>query len=156
MLKGGGNTSVAISLGISLVVFLVFCGIGCIWHWKHHKATRFTLPRFLQRGTSRRKNYTKNLFLDSHLIGLRLKTSDETHGHKSTGKGTKMHSNYENMKAGLPKTKEETDKGLYENTQLSNVTEPIYKNEISPYYNFHKPETSQVSPEEDIYILPDS
>ncbi|XP_069897047.1 protein GAPT [Dipodomys merriami] len=156
MLKGYGNTSVAILLGISLVVFLVFCGIGCVWHWKRHKATRFILPKFLQRRSSRRKAYMKNLYLGTHIIGSRSKTSVETQDHKPTVKETKMHSNYENMEAGLPKAKEETEKGLYENTCPSNVTEPIYKNEMSPYYNFKKLQTSQVPPDEDIYILPDS
>ncbi|KAM4876133.1 protein GAPT [Thomomys bottae] len=150
MWKSSGNTSVAISLGISLVVFLLFCGIGCVWHWKHRKAPQFTLPRVFQR-TSRRKD----LFVDSHIIALRSKTSVETKGHKTSIKETRMHRNYENMEAGLPKAEEETDKGLYENTQQSSVTEHIYRNEISLYYNFHKPESSQVPLDEDIYILPD-
>ena len=68
-----------------------------------------------------------------------------------------MYDNYENVQVGPPRAKEETDKELYENTRPTNFEEHIYGNETSSqYYNFQKPSTSEVSQDEDIYILPDS
>nr|XP_020035107.1 protein GAPT [Castor canadensis] len=157
MLESCGNTSVAISVGIALLVLLVVCGIGCIWHWKQRDATQFILPRFLQRRNSRRKDCKKTLCLVPHIIGSRLKTPVETQGHKSAVKGTRMPSNYENMEVGPPKAKEEMERELYENTQSSNFEEHIYGNETcSLYYNFQKPKTSPAPQDEDIYILPDA
>ncbi|KAL4684171.1 hypothetical protein H8959_021865 [Pygathrix nigripes] len=156
MLKSCGNNLVAISVGISLLLLLVVCGIGCVWHCKHHVATRFTLPRFLQRRSSRRKVCTKT-FLGPRIIGLRHKISVETQDHKSAVKGNNIHKNYENVEAGPPKVKGKTNKELYENTRQSDFEEDIYGNETSSdYYNFQKPRPSEVPQDEDIYILPDS
>ncbi|XP_004848728.1 protein GAPT [Heterocephalus glaber] len=155
MLTSYRYTSVSIFMGIFLLVLLVVCGIGCVWHWKHH-STRFTLPRILQRRRSKRKDYEKTLYLSPHIVGLNPKASVETKDHRSTDKGSRMHDHYENMAAGPPKAKEESDRGLYENTQPPNFEEHIYGNEASSeYYNFQKPGTSQVPQDEDIYILPD-
>ncbi|XP_058420029.1 protein GAPT [Diceros bicornis minor] len=158
MLKSCGNTLAAVSIGISLLVLLVICGIGCVWHWKHHITTRFTLPKFLQRRSSRRKDYTKTLSLSPHIISSKHKISVQTQGHRSPARETNIHDNYENVEVGPPKAKEETGKELYQNTQPSNFEEEhIYGNETpSNYYNFQKPCTSEVPQDEDIYILPDS
>ncbi|XP_074241843.1 protein GAPT [Saimiri boliviensis] len=156
MLKSCGNNLAAISVGIMLLLLLVVCGIGCVWGCKHHVATRFTLPRFLQRRSSRRKVCTKT-FLGRRIIGLRHKISVETQDHRSAVRGNNIHNNYENVEAGPPKVKGETDKELYENAQQSNFKEHIYGNETSSdYYNFQKPLPSEVPQDEDIYILPDS
>ncbi|XP_008051999.1 protein GAPT [Carlito syrichta] len=158
MLKSwGNNTSVAISVGISLLLLLVACGIGCVWRWKHHENTRFTLPSFLQRRSSRKKDYHKTFSLNPHIIGCRHKISVETQDHRSAIGGTDTHDNYENVEVAPPKDKEETDQELYENTRSCAFEEHIYGNETSsPYYDFQKPRTSEAPQEEDIYILPDS
>lgn len=156
MLKSCGNTSVVISTGISLLLLLVICGIGCVWRWKHQNTMQFTLPKFLQRRSSRRKDYTKTLS-GPHIISPRHKISVQTQNHRYASGGTSVHGNYENVEAGLPKAKEETDKELYENTRQTDFEEHIYGNETpSDYYNFQKPSTSQGPQDEDIYILPDS
>uniref|UniRef100_A0A8D2B0E4 GRB2 binding adaptor protein, transmembrane n=1 Tax=Sciurus vulgaris TaxID=55149 RepID=A0A8D2B0E4_SCIVU len=156
MLKSCGNTSVAIPLGISLLVLLVVGGIGCFWYWKHHNTTRFTLPRFLQRRNSRKKDFAKTLCLSPHIIGSKPKISVETQSHRSSVRGTRMQANYENVEMGPPKTNKETDKVLYENTQQTNFREHVYGNEtFCDYYNFQKPAASGAQ-DEDIYILPDS
>ena len=158
MLEICGNTSVAISIGISLVLLLVICGIGCVWHWKHQNTVQFTLPKFLQRRRSRRKDYTKTSYLGPQFISPRHKISVQTQDRHSAGKDTDTRDNYENVKVRPPKAKGETDKELYENTWPTNPEEHIYGNEIAPgdYYNFEKPSTSEAPQEEDIYILPDS
>ncbi|XP_008563507.1 PREDICTED: protein GAPT [Galeopterus variegatus] len=151
MLKSHGNTSVAISIGILLFLLLLVCGIGCAWHWKHHNTTRFTLPRFLQRGSSRRKDHSKRFSWSPYVIGTRHKICIETQDHRSAVARTSIHDNYENVEAG------QTDKELYENTRQPNSEEHIYGNEISSdYYNFQKRCCSEVPQDEDIYILPDS
>ncbi|XP_007079982.2 protein GAPT isoform X1 [Panthera tigris] len=156
MLKSCGNTSLAVSIGLSLLLLLLICGIGCVWHWKHHNPVQFTLPRFLQRRSSRRKDYAKTLS-DPLTVSSRHKISVQTQDYTSTGRGVNMYDNYENVQVGPPRAKEETDKELYENTRPTNFEEHIYGNETSSqYYNFQKPSTSEVSQDEDIYILPDS
>ncbi|XP_019063376.1 protein GAPT [Fukomys damarensis] len=155
MLTSYGYTSVSIYMSIFLLAFLVVCGIGCVCHWKHH-TTQFTLPRFLQRRSRKRKDYKKTLCLSPHIVGLSHKVSVETKDHRSIDKGSRMHDHYENMVADPPKAKEESDKELYENTQPPNFEEHFYGNEASSeYYNFQKLGTSQVPQDEDIYILPD-
>lgn len=159
MLKICGNTSVAVSIGISLLLLLVICGIGCVWHWKHKNTMQFTLPKFLQRRRSRRKeDCTKTFFLSPQFISPRHKISVQTQDRHSAGKDTNIHDNYENVKVCPPKAKGETDKKLYENTWQANAEEHIYGNETQcDYYNnFEKPSTSEAPQEEDIYILPDS
>lgn len=156
MLKSCGNTSVATSIGISLLFLLLICGIGCVWRWKHWNPMQFTLPRVLQRRSSRKKDYTKTL---SNLLAInsRDKISVQNQDCRSSGRGTNTHDNYENVECGAPKPKEETDKELYENTRQTSFEEHIYGNEMSSqYYNFQKPSTSEVPQDEDIYILPDS
>ncbi|XP_075864155.1 protein GAPT isoform X2 [Microcebus murinus] len=156
MLKSCGNSSVAITVGISLLLLMIICGIGCVWHWKHQETTRFTLPRFLQRRSSRRKDYTKTFSWSHHIIGLWRKSPTEARDQRSTAAGTDMQENYENVEAGPPKADIETDKELYENTRQSNFEEHIYGNETSSdYYDFRKPHTSEIPQDEDIYILPD-
>ncbi|XP_007103987.2 protein GAPT [Physeter macrocephalus] len=153
MLKSCGNTSVAISIGISLLLLLLICGIGCVWHWKQHNTVQFTLPKFLQR----RKDYPKRVSLSPRVIGPRNKISVQTQDHSSAGKDTNIHDNYENVAACPPQVKEETDKGVYENTWQTNFQEHIYGNETPcDYYNFQKPSTSEEPQDEDVYILPDS
>ncbi|XP_053452236.1 protein GAPT [Nycticebus coucang] len=156
MLKSCGNTSVAILVGTALLLLVMICGIGCVWHWKQNDSTRFTLPKVLQRRSSKRKDYTKTSFLSPHVIGLKHNTSVETQDHRSAVERTHIQENYENVQAGPPKATEETDKELYENTRQSNFEDHIYGNETaSEYYNFQKPSTSEVPQDEDIYILPD-
>ncbi|XP_007942341.1 protein GAPT [Orycteropus afer afer] len=157
MLKSCEDSSVAFSIGIFFFLLLVFCGIGCVWHWNHPNTTRFTLPKFLRRRRSRRNNYAKTPTLSPQVIGPKHKISVQTQDHKSAMGATNVHDNYENVKASLPKAKEETDKEIYENTRQSNFEEHIYGNETSSdYYNFQKPGTSAAPQDEDIYILPDS
>ncbi|XP_007453294.1 PREDICTED: protein GAPT [Lipotes vexillifer] len=155
MLKSCGNTSVAVSIGISLLLLLVICGIGCVWHWKQHNTGQFTLPKFLQR-RKRRKDYTKRVSLSPQVIGPRHEISVQTQDHSSAGKDTNIHGNYENVEACPPQAKEETDKGVYENTCQTDFKEHIYGNEAPlDYYTFQKPSTSEEPQDEDIYILPD-
>ncbi|XP_006166284.2 protein GAPT [Tupaia chinensis] len=154
MLKSCGNNSVAISVGIFLLLLLMVCGIGCVWHWKHRNTTRFTLPKFLQRKSSRRKDYAKTLSSSPYIIDSRHKTSVDSQAHRSAVGKINIHDNYENVEVGPPKAKEEMDKELYENTRQSNFEDHIYGNET--YYNFQKHSASEVPQEEDIYILPDS
>ncbi|XP_019503749.1 PREDICTED: protein GAPT [Hipposideros armiger] len=157
MLKSCGNTSVAISVGISLLLLLVICGIGCVWHWKHRSTTQFTLPRLLQGKRSRRKDYSKTLSIRPHVISSRHKISVQTQDRKSAAGGTDTHDTYENLEARPPKAKEETDKELYENIRQPNFDDHIYGNETTcDYYNFQKPCTSAAPQDEDIYILPDA
>lgn len=155
MLKSCGNTSMAIPIGISLLLLLLICGIGCVWHWKHHNQTQLTLPRFLQR-RSKKKDYTKTLFLGPHVSSSKNKTSVQIHGHKSAVEESSIDDHYENVETRCPEAKEETSKELYENTRQTNIEEHIYGNETSEYYNFQKPSTFEFSQDEDIYILPDS
>lgn len=156
MLKSCGNTSVATSIGISLLFLLLICGIGCVWCWKHGNPVQFTLPRVLQRRSSRRKDCTKTL---SSLLAIssRHKISVQKQDCRSAGRGTNTCGSYENVESDAPKPKEVTDKELYENTQQTNFEDHIYGNEMSSqYYNFQKPSTSEVPQDEDIYIFPDS
>eukprot|EP00069_Balaena_mysticetus_P008786 bmy_19825T0 len=156
MLKSCGNTSVAVSVGISLLLLLVICGIGCVWHWKQHNTVQFTLPKFLQR-RKRRKDYTKRVCLSPQVIGPRHKISVQTQDHSSAGKDTNIHDDYENVEACPPQAKEETDKGVYENTWQTNFKEHIYGNEIPcDRYSCQKPSAPEEPQDEDIYILPDS
>ncbi|XP_057599163.1 protein GAPT [Hippopotamus amphibius kiboko] len=155
MLKSCGNTSVAVSIGISLLLLLVICGIGCVWHWKHHNTTQFTLPKFLQR-RKKRKDRTKTLSLSPQVISPRHKISVQTQDRRSAGEDTDIHDNYENVEVCPCKTKG-TDKELYENTRQTNFEEHIYGNETPcDYYDFQKPSASETPQDEDIYILPDS
>ncbi|XP_008260459.3 protein GAPT [Oryctolagus cuniculus] len=155
MLTSRGNPSVAISIGISLFLLLVVCGIGCLWHWKHRDSTGFTLPKFLQRRSSKKKD-CKKMFFSPHIINAWHKISAEVHDHRSAVGETNLNDNYENVEASCPRTKEETDKELYENTRQCDFEEHIYRNETaSEYYNFQKPIASRDPQEEDIYILPD-
>ncbi|XP_067586827.1 protein GAPT [Pseudorca crassidens] len=156
MLKSCGNTSVAVSIGISLLLLLVICGIGCVWHWKQRNTRQLTLPKFLQR-RKKRKDQSKRVSLSSQVIGPRHKISVQTQDHSSAGKDTNTHGNYENVEACPPQAKEETDKGVYENTWQTNFKEHIYGNETPcDYYTRQKPDTSEEPQDEDIYILPDS
>ncbi|XP_039099754.1 protein GAPT isoform X1 [Hyaena hyaena] len=156
MLESCGDTSVAISIGLSLLLLLLICGIGCVWHWKHHNPVHLTLPRFLQRRSSRRKDYAKTLS-NPLAISSRHKISAQTQEYTSSGRGANTYDNYENVEVRPPRAKGETDKELYENTRPTNFEEHIYGNETSSqYYNFQNPSTSEVSQDEDIYILPDS
>ncbi|KAM6225088.1 protein GAPT [Rhynchocyon petersi] len=155
MLKSCEDTSVAYIVGIFLFLFLVFCGIGCIWRWKHLNAPRFTLPKFLQRRSSKR--YAKTPSLGSQGVGPKCKILVQAQTHKPASGTTNTHDNYENVKTKCPKGKEESCKEIYENTGQSNFEEHIYGNEpSSEYYNFRKPRLSEPPQEEDIYILPDS
>uniref|UniRef100_A0A8D1C8H3 Protein GAPT n=1 Tax=Sus scrofa TaxID=9823 RepID=A0A8D1C8H3_PIG len=152
MLKSCGNHSVGISIGISLLLLLAICGIGCVWHWKHCNTMRFTLPKILQRRKSKRKDCTETL---SQVIRHRI--SVQTQDHSFSGKDTNICDNYENLEVGPPEIKEKADKELYENTCQTNFEEHIYGNEKPcDYYNFQDPGTFEVSQDEDIYILPDS
>ncbi|NP_001420547.1 protein GAPT isoform X1 [Equus caballus] len=157
MLKNCGNTSAAIAIGISLLLLLVICGIGCVWHWKQRNTTQFSLPKFLQRRSSRRKDYTKTVSLSPYVINSRHKISVQTQDHRSAVRGTDIHGNYENVKVSPLNAKEETEKELYQNIQQCNLEEHIYGNEApSKYCNFQNLHTSEVPQDEDIYILPDS
>ncbi|XP_032328493.1 protein GAPT isoform X2 [Camelus ferus] len=157
MLESCGNASVAIPIGISLLLLLVICGIGCVWHWKHHNTMQGFLPRFLQRRKSRRKDYSKTLPLSPQVISSRYKISVQTQDHSSAGVDANIDDDYENVERGPPKSKEDTNKELYENTWQTNFEEHIYGNETPcAYYNFQKPSTSEAPQEEDVYILPDS
>uniref|UniRef100_A0A673U680 GRB2 binding adaptor protein, transmembrane n=2 Tax=Suricata suricatta TaxID=37032 RepID=A0A673U680_SURSU len=156
MLESCGNTSVAVSIGLSLLLLLLICGIGCAWHWKHHNPVQLTLPRFLQRRSSRRKDYVKTLS-DALAIRSKHKISVQTQEYTSSGRGANRYDNYENVEVRPPRDKGEADKELYENTRPTNFEEHIYGNETpSLYYNNQNPSTSEVSQDEDIYILPDS
>lgn len=157
MLKSCGDTSVAFSIGIFLFLLVVFLGIGCFWHWKHPDTTRFTLPKFLRRRSSKRNNYAKTPSLSSQVIGPKHKISAQTQDHRSAMGKTTIHGNYENVEVRPPKAKEETDKEIYENTRQSSFEEHIYGNQISSdYYDFQEPHTSEAPQDEDIYVLPDS
>ncbi|XP_016055256.1 PREDICTED: protein GAPT isoform X2 [Miniopterus natalensis] len=156
MLKGCGSSSVALPIGASLLLLLVICGIGCVWHWKQRNTTQFTLPRFLQRRSSRRKDYSKTLSVGPDVISSKSKVSVETHDPGSAARETALHDHYENLEVRAPKA-EEAGKGLYENMQPTALEEHIYGNEVPcDYYNFHKPGAPEAPQEEDIYILPDS
>ncbi|KAM5264391.1 protein GAPT [Ctenodactylus gundi] len=155
MWKSCGNTSASIFISIFLLGLLVVCGVGCVWRWKPRRTTQFTWPRVLQRRSSRRRDYTKTLFLTPHIFGLRPKASVETPGHRPTVKETSVQDYYENVATGSSRVNEETDKELYENTQPLGFEEHIYGNEApSIYHNFQNPCTADI-PQEDIYILPD-
>lgn len=158
MLKSCGNTSVAIFIGVSLLVLLVICGIGCVWPWKHNSTTQFNLPRFWQRRSSRRKDYTKTLSLRSHITSSRHKISVQTQGCRSVAGDGNVQDTYENLQVRPTKAKEDADKELYENTRQADFQDHIYDNEASYYCNFQKPRMSHVPQDgdEDIYILPDS
>ncbi|XP_004623273.1 protein GAPT [Octodon degus] len=155
MVTSYGYTSVSISVGIFLLVFLVACGIGCVWHCKHH-TSRFISLKFLQRRNSKRKNYQKTFCLNPRIIGLNPKAPVKTKDHRSADKGSGMHGHYENVAVDPPKAKKGGNQQLYENTRPSNFEEHIYDNEGSAEYcNFRKPATSSVPQDEDPYILPD-
>lgn len=155
MLTSYEYTSVLISVSIFLLILLVVCGIGCVWHWKH-RPTRFISPKFLQRRNSESKDCQKTLCSSPCVIGLNPKDSVETKNHRSTDKERGTHGNYENMASCPSKAKEESDKELYENAQSPNFEEHIYNNDTSSeYYNFQVPGTSKIPQDEDIYILPD-
>ncbi|XP_063114273.1 protein GAPT [Cavia porcellus] len=142
------------SVLIFLLILLVVCGIGCVWHWKH-RPTRFISPKLFQRRNSKRKDYQKTPCLGPRIIGLKPKDSGETKNHRSTDKERRIQGHYENMTSCPSKAKEESDKELYENAQSSHFEEHIYNNETSSeYYNFEMPGTSKIQ-DEDIYILPD-
>ncbi|KAL6090738.1 hypothetical protein STEG23_013615 [Scotinomys teguina] len=146
-----------VTVGVSFLVLLLVCGIGCVWHWKRRDSTSFTLPKFMRR-SSRQKDGTKTLDLNAHMICSSSKTSVESKGHKSTSKRNRMHGEYENVEVGPPRNEEATEKVLYENTQPSNGEEHVYGNQTDTlYYNFQKPNPPPPAPQdEDIYILPDS
>lgn len=149
---------VAISVGISLFLFLVICGIGCVWHWKRPNTPQFTLPSFLQRRRSKKKDYTKTFPISSPVISSSQKVSSQTPDHRFAEREANLQNNYENMKTGPPKVEGESE-DIYENTGQSDFEEHIYGNEIpSLYYNFQTctSEASEVPQDEDIYILPDS
>ncbi|ERE82660.1 protein GAPT [Cricetulus griseus] len=157
MLRSFVSSSMGVAVGVALLVLLLACGIGCVWHCKRQEATAFTLPKFMQRRSSRHKNFTKNLGLNVHTICPSSKTSVESKGHKSSAKRNRMHGEYENVEVGPPDTKVATEKALYENTQPSNLEEHVYGNQTDAlYYNFQKPSPPPVPQDEDIYILPDS
>ncbi|XP_006875403.1 PREDICTED: protein GAPT [Chrysochloris asiatica] len=156
MLNSPGDTSVACSIGIFLFLLLMFCGIGCVWHWKHPNTTRFTLPKFLRRRRSKKNEYDETPSLSHQIISPEHKISVQTQDYNSAEGTTSLHANYENVNASPPKDKEETDKEIYENTQQSNFEEHVYGNEAeSNYYNVQNPSTSGATQDEDIYILPD-
>ncbi|XP_059132633.1 protein GAPT [Peromyscus eremicus] len=157
MLKSFVSSSMGVAAGLSLLLLLLVCGIGCVWHWKRQDNAPFTLPKFMQR-SSRHNDCTKNLGLSDHKICSSSKTSVESKGHKSTSKRNRMHGEYENVQVGPPRTEEPPEKALYENTQPSNLEEHVYGNQTDAlYYNFQKPSPPPPAPQdEDIYILPDS
>lgn len=153
MLRCCGNPSVAISVGIALLLLLVVCGIGCVWHWK---PAGFTLPKFLQRRSSRKKDRKKKFSLSPHIVTAWHKISGEIQDHKSADRRTNPHNNYENVEASCSNPRKDTGNELYENTRQCDFEEHVYKNENFPEYcNFQKPAASKVTQEEDIYILPD-
>ncbi|XP_066216921.1 protein GAPT isoform X1 [Saccopteryx leptura] len=154
MLTSCGNGSVGISLGLSLLLLLLLlCGIGCVWHWRHRDTTQFAFPRFLQRRSSKRRDYSKTLSLSSHIISSRSKV--QTQDSQPAAKGTRPHDSYENLEAGGSKA-EEADKELYENTRQCHLEDHIYGNAVScDYYNFQRLGAPEAPQEEDIYILPD-
>lgn len=155
MLKSFASSPVGVAVGVSLLVLLLACGIGCAWHWNRRETTPLTLPKFMQRRSSRHKDYAKNVGVCAYVTGPSAKASVESKGQKSTAKGSKMHDNYENVEVCPPGTEGETEKGLYENTQPSNLEEHVYGNQTDPlYYNFQKPSPPPPQ-DEDIYILPD-
>lgn len=157
MLNNWTTTSMTSSIGISIFILLVICGIGCFWHWKGHNMPHFTLPSFLQRRKSRKKVTTKTFNFSSHIFHSRQKVPVQSQDHRPTAVRTKIpDDDYENVKIDPPKNKE-TEKDLYENTPRSNFEDHIYGNQIeSAYYNFQKSSASAVPQDEDIYILPDS
>ncbi|XP_028640092.1 protein GAPT [Grammomys surdaster] len=157
MLKSFVSSPVGVAVGVSLLVLLLVCGVGCAWHWNRRETTalQLTLPKFIQRRSSRHKDYTKSVGLSAYVTSPSTKTSVESKDHKSTAKRNKMHGNYENVEVGPPRTEGATEKALYENTQPSNLEEHVYGNQMDPlYYNFQKPSLPPPQ-DEDIYILPD-
>ncbi|XP_021079831.1 protein GAPT [Mesocricetus auratus] len=158
MLRSFGSSWIGVVVGISLLVLLLACGIGCVWHWKRQEATTFTLPKFMQRRSSRHKDFTKSLDLNAHMICPSSKTPVEIKGHKSSAKRNRMHGEYENVEVVPPDIKVATEKALYENTKPCNLEEHVYGNQTDAlYYNFQKPSPPPPAPQdEDIYILPDS
>lgn len=155
MLECFESSPVAVSVGVSLLVLLLLCGIGCAWHWNRRESTPFTLPKFMQRRSSRQKDVTKTVSSSAYVISPSMKASVESKGHKSTAKRNKMHGNYENVEVCPPCTEGTTEKALYENTQPSNLEEHVYGNQTDPlYYNFQKPSPPPPQ-DDDIYILPD-
>ncbi|XP_006891602.1 PREDICTED: protein GAPT [Elephantulus edwardii] len=150
------DSSVAFSVGIFFFLFLVFCGIGCIWQWKHPNTVRFALPKFLQKRRSKKKDYAKTPSSSPQIIVPKYKISAQSQTHRPALGATHVRDNYENVKTGPHKAKEESEKDIYENTRQSNFEDHIYGNEpSSDYCNFQKPRTSETPQDEDIYILPD-
>ncbi|XP_051028331.1 protein GAPT [Acomys russatus] len=150
MLKSFASSSVGIAVAVSLLVLLLVCGLGCVWHWKRRETTSFPVPKFMQRRSSRQKDCTKTL-------SPKPKTSSmESKAHRSSAKGSRLHGHYENVPC-PPHTEEASEKALYENTQPSNPEEHVYGNQTDALYcNFPKPTPPPPPQEDDIYILPDS
>lgn len=156
MLKCFASSPVGVAVGVSLLVLLLVCGIGCAWHWNRRESTPFTLRKFMQRRSSRHKDFSKTVGLSAYVTSPSSKTSVESKGHKSTAKRNKMQGNYENVEVCPPGTEGATEKALYENMQPSNLEEHVYGNQTDPlYYNFQKPSPAPPPQDEDIYILPD-
>ncbi|CAH6787640.1 protein GAPT [Phodopus roborovskii] len=156
MLSSFASSSMGVAVGVSLLVLFLACGIGCVWHWKRREATAFTLPKFMQRRSSRHKDCTKTLGSSAHVVCPSSETSVESKGHKSSTKRNRMLGEYENVEVGPPDTEVAAEKALYENTQPSNLEEHVYGNQTEAlYYNFQKP-TPPAPQDDDTYILPDS
>ncbi|XP_005356844.1 protein GAPT [Microtus ochrogaster] len=157
MLKSFVSNSMGVAVGVSLLILLVVCGIGCVWHWKRRESTALTLPKFLQRRNNRHKDFAKTLDLNPHMVCPSSKTSGESKGHKSTVKRNTPHGEYENVQVGPASTEASTEKALYENTQPSNPEEHVYGNQTDALYcNFQKPSPLPPPQDDDTYILPDS
>ncbi|XP_037385242.1 protein GAPT [Talpa occidentalis] len=158
MLKNCGSTTAAISVGISLFLLVVVCGIGCVWHWKRNNTPQFTLPSFLQRRRSRKKESTETLPFSPYVVSSSQQMSFQTQDHGPAEREADIQDHYENMNVSPHEAEEESEKEIYENSEQSNFEEHIYGNETpSPYYNFqkHSISSSEVPQDEDIYILPD-
>ncbi|KAM7320877.1 protein GAPT [Alexandromys fortis] len=157
MLKSFVSSSMGVAVGVSLLLLLVVCGIGCVWHWKRRESTALTLPKFMQRRNNRHKDFAKTLDLNPHMVCPSSKTSGESKGHKSTVKRNRTHGEYENVQVGPASAEASTEKALYENTQPSNPEEHVYGNQTDALYcNFQKPSPLPPPQDDDTYILPDS
>nr|XP_004664954.1 protein GAPT [Jaculus jaculus] len=152
-----GRTSVSIAVAVFLLVLLLVWGVACAWPWKYRGLARLALPRFLQRRSSRKRVSAETFRWASRVGASSPKTSDETKDHKPTAKGARVQNNYENVEAGLPKDKSQTEEALYENTGRPHAQEHVYENQTSsPYYDFQQARSSEEAlQEENVYILPD-
>ncbi|XP_054431276.1 protein GAPT [Pteronotus mesoamericanus] len=157
MLRSCGDSSVATSVGLSLLLLLLLlaCGVGCAWYRKCRDTRQFAFPRFLQRGGRGGRDYSKTLSLRRQGGGSRYKVPARTQAHRPAASDPDLCNDYENWEVG-PALAEEGRKGLYENMQPPRLEEPVYGNEAwSHYCNVQKPLSPETPQEEDIYIVPD-